>query len=75
MDRSKDDPLQLDSFNFMASMTKLMTSIAVMQCVERGLVGLDDGQYARASASFRMTASVQTIWPRFDVSLPITALV
>lgn len=26
----------------MASMTKLMTSVAVMQVVERGLVGLDD---------------------------------
>ena len=27
---------------FIASMTKLMTSIAAMQVVERGLVGLDD---------------------------------
>lgn len=26
----------------MASQTKLMTTIASMQCVERGLIGLDD---------------------------------
>ena len=26
----------------MASCTKLLTTIAVLQCVERGLIGLDD---------------------------------
>jgi CubicO group peptidase (beta-lactamase class C family) len=32
----------LDGVCFIASMTKLMTSIAAMQTVERGLIGLDD---------------------------------
>ncbi|KFZ11007.1 hypothetical protein V501_04948 [Pseudogymnoascus sp. VKM F-4519 (FW-2642)] len=32
----------LDGLCFIASMTKLMTSIAAMQAVERGLIGLDD---------------------------------
>ncbi|KAJ0159880.1 Acyltransferase LovD [Colletotrichum tanaceti] len=31
-----------DTFTYVASMTKLVTSTAVMQLVERGLVGLDD---------------------------------
>ena len=34
--------MELDSLCWIASMTKLMTSVAVMQLVERGLVGLDD---------------------------------
>ncbi|KAI5195472.1 beta-lactamase family protein [Aureobasidium subglaciale] len=34
-------PLQLDSILFLASMTKLLTSIAAMQCIERGLISLD----------------------------------
>lgn len=45
MHSSEYTALQLDDVNFIASMTKLMTSVAVMQCVERGLVGLDDGWY------------------------------
>jgi CubicO group peptidase (beta-lactamase class C family) len=34
--------MDISTSGFMASMTKLMTSVAVMQVVERGLVGLDD---------------------------------
>ena len=34
-------PLELDNILLIASCTKLMTSIAAMQCVERGLVTLD----------------------------------
>ena len=35
-------PMQLDTVCWIASMTKLATSICAMQCVERGLIGLDD---------------------------------
>ncbi|KAK1957612.1 beta-lactamase [Colletotrichum sublineola] len=35
-------PWALDTFTFVASMTKLITCTAVMQLVERGAVGLDD---------------------------------
>lgn len=35
-------PLALDSVMWIASCTKLLTSIAAMQCVERGLVALDE---------------------------------
>lgn len=34
-------PLTLDSTFWIASCTKLMTSIAALQCVERGLLNLD----------------------------------
>ncbi|CAD0109582.1 unnamed protein product [Aureobasidium uvarum] len=34
-------PLQLNSILFLASMTKLLTSIAAMQIVEKGLISLD----------------------------------
>jgi CubicO group peptidase (beta-lactamase class C family) len=34
--------MDMSTSGFMASMTKLMTSVAVMQVVERGLVGMDD---------------------------------
>lgn len=37
-----DKPMTLDSTFIMASCTKLMTSIAAMQCVERGQIDLDD---------------------------------
>lgn len=33
---------ELDGVCFIASMTKLMTTVAAMQAVERGLIGLDD---------------------------------
>ncbi|OBT65524.1 hypothetical protein VE03_05016 [Pseudogymnoascus sp. 23342-1-I1] len=36
-----DDPLRLDSVFTIASMTKLLTSIALLQLQERGTVGLD----------------------------------
>ncbi|KFY86116.1 hypothetical protein V500_07853 [Pseudogymnoascus sp. VKM F-4518 (FW-2643)] len=36
-----DDPLRLDSVFTIASMTKLLTSIALLQLYERGTVGLD----------------------------------
>jgi CubicO group peptidase (beta-lactamase class C family) len=34
--------MTLDSTFIMASCTKLMTTIAALQCVERGQIGLDD---------------------------------
>ena len=34
-------PMQQDSILAMASCTKLMTAISVLQCVERGLLTLD----------------------------------
>jgi CubicO group peptidase (beta-lactamase class C family) len=34
-------PMELDSVLAIASCTKLMTAIAVLQCVERGLLDLD----------------------------------
>lgn len=34
--------MQLDTILWIASCTKLMTMISALQCVERGLVGLDD---------------------------------
>ncbi|KAI2629950.1 putative D-aminoacylase [Hypoxylon sp. NC1633] len=37
-----DEPLSIDSCMWVASCTKLMTAIAVLQCVERGLLSLDD---------------------------------
>lgn len=36
------EPLGLDSVFLIASCTKLMTSISALQCVERGLVQLDE---------------------------------
>lgn len=35
------EPLEMDNILFIASCTKLLTSIAAMQCVERGLLTLD----------------------------------
>ena len=35
------EPLEMSSIMCIASCTKLMTSIAAMQCVERGLVALE----------------------------------
>ncbi|KAL2062722.1 hypothetical protein VTL71DRAFT_5794 [Oculimacula yallundae] len=35
-------PMKLDAVMWMASCTKLITSIAALQCVERGLLNLDD---------------------------------
>ncbi len=37
-----DQPLTLETTFWIASCTKLLTSIAVLQCVEKGLIGLDD---------------------------------
>ena len=36
-----NEPLEMEDIMATASCTKLMTSIAAMQCVERGLVSLD----------------------------------
>lgn len=36
------DPIDLNTTFILASCTKLMTSIAAMQCVERGLITLDE---------------------------------
>jgi CubicO group peptidase (beta-lactamase class C family) len=40
IDRS--EPLTPDTLTWIASQTKLATSVAVMQIVERGMIGLDD---------------------------------
>ncbi|KFY31573.1 hypothetical protein V493_00989, partial [Pseudogymnoascus sp. VKM F-4281 (FW-2241)] len=40
--RTNGTDFALDGLCFIASMTKLITSIAAMQAVERGLIGLDD---------------------------------
>jgi CubicO group peptidase (beta-lactamase class C family) len=37
-----DKPLSLDTTMWVASCTKLMTAIAALQCVEKGLLSLDD---------------------------------
>lgn len=42
MDRSKNEALTTDTLTWIASQTKLTTSVAVLQVVEKGLVGLDD---------------------------------
>ncbi|KAG8884487.1 hypothetical protein FRB98_002386 [Tulasnella sp. 332] len=42
LDPLEEGPMRLDTVNWIASQTKLMTAIAVMQCVERGQIGLDD---------------------------------
>jgi CubicO group peptidase (beta-lactamase class C family) len=39
---SNSDPMPLDATMWLASCTKLMGTIAVMQCVELGLLNLDD---------------------------------
>ncbi|RDW62577.1 hypothetical protein BP5796_10879 [Coleophoma crateriformis] len=38
----EDRPMKMESTMWMASCTKLLTSIAVMQCVEKGLLVLDE---------------------------------
>lgn len=38
-------PLQLDAVMWIASCTKVMTSVAAMQCVERGQLSLDEPVY------------------------------
>jgi CubicO group peptidase (beta-lactamase class C family) len=40
--KSPTEKLDVDATFIMASCTKLMTSIAALQCVERGQIGLDD---------------------------------
>lgn len=42
LDIASAKPLQLDSLYWIASMTKLVTAVAVVQLVERGLLNLDD---------------------------------
>ncbi|RDW85976.1 beta-lactamase-1 [Coleophoma crateriformis] len=36
------EPMSKDTVFFLASTTKLVTAVAAMQCVERGLIGLDE---------------------------------
>ena len=38
----KDEALKTDAVFWLASCTKLMTTVAAMQCVERGLFTLDE---------------------------------
>jgi CubicO group peptidase (beta-lactamase class C family) len=40
--QSPGEKMDLNATFIMASCTKLMTTIAAMQCVERGLINLDD---------------------------------
>jgi CubicO group peptidase (beta-lactamase class C family) len=42
LDPNSVQPLELDGFCYIASMTKLMTTVAAMQTMERGMIGLDD---------------------------------
>ncbi|CAH0035967.1 unnamed protein product [Clonostachys rhizophaga] len=42
VDVKNSPPLTLDTVTWIASQTKLTTSVSVMQLVERGLIGLDD---------------------------------
>lgn len=37
-----DEPILEDAEFLLASQTKFLTSLAALQCVERGLLGLDD---------------------------------
>lgn len=39
---SREEPMTIETAGWLASMTKLMTSVAAMQVVEKGLIGLDD---------------------------------
>lgn len=41
-DPSQQDPLTVDATMWLASCSKLPTSVSAMQCVERGLIGIDD---------------------------------
>ena len=42
-----------DTVCWTASMTKLMTTVSAMQCVERGLVGLDDNVAEKLLPEFK----------------------
>jgi CubicO group peptidase (beta-lactamase class C family) len=42
LEEGQERPLEKDAVMALASCTKLVTTIAALQCVERGLVGLDD---------------------------------
>jgi CubicO group peptidase (beta-lactamase class C family) len=42
LDPNGAQPFELDAVCYIASMTKLMTTVAAMQTVERGLIALDD---------------------------------
>lgn len=42
MDPQQAKPMNSDSTMWIASCTKLMTTIAVLQCVEKGLLSLDE---------------------------------
>jgi len=39
---SKPDPMQIDDTMWLASCTKLITTVAVLQCVEKGQLKLDE---------------------------------
>lgn len=41
-EKAPNEPMTLDATFVMASCTKLLTTIAALQCVEKGLIGLDD---------------------------------
>lgn len=58
-DRAKQLPMQRDSMFRIASMTKVVTSVAVMQLVEEGLLNLDDplSKFIPQLDSFRLLES------------------
>ncbi|KAF2097234.1 beta-lactamase/transpeptidase-like protein [Rhizodiscina lignyota] len=51
--REEQRPFTTDSVCWIASMTKLMTTVSAVQCVERGLIGLDDDVSERILPEFR----------------------
>lgn len=46
-------PFSADTVCWIASMTKLMTTVSAVQCVERGLIGLDDDVAEKILPEFR----------------------
>lgn len=59
--------MQLDTVMMLASMTKLLTSISVLQIVEKGLVDLDDD----VSSSIPTLAKQQILSGFDDAGQPI----
>ena len=54
-------PMELDTIMFTASCTKLLTTIAALQCVERGIITLDED-----TAAYLPELARQKILTSFD---------
>ncbi|KAK7975682.1 S-adenosyl-L-methionine-dependent methyltransferase [Apiospora arundinis] len=63
----KVEPMEPDTIFVLASMTKLMTSIAVLQLVERGIVKLDD-DVAPLAADAGKTANIGRVGGSYEFS-------